>query len=152
MGWAAVYDDVTGNLRSSGTTDKTPEEFLEERNLRREAGETVPYCTLKLFPAPPDPTLGWNPVTLDWDVPAPVPAVVWTASEFMLLFTPAERIAIRNAQATDAIVFDFFDMVKVTQTIRADHSMVGQGLGYLQSQDLLTAPRVAAILNNEVPV
>jgi hypothetical protein len=129
MTWFAVYEADTGILKSSGSViaDKLPAGWLA-----------------KEFAVRPDDKL-WNPTTLDFDIDPPIPAQVWSAVDFMQRFTVAERIAIRIAQKTDPVVEDIFEMVKVAQTIRSDHSMVVQGLVYLQSVGLLTADRATEI-------
>lgn len=128
MPWFAVYDIATGELRSSGSV----------------VAETLPEgWAAKEFQERPDQSLGWNPATLDWDVPRPVQASVVSAVEFMQLFTVQERIAIRSSG--DPILDDFLDMVRVAGTISMAHPMVVQGLGYLVQQAIITQARADEI-------
>lgn len=78
------------------------------------------------------------------DVPRPPQA--WTAYEFLLRFTAAERAAFRAAAATDAQVADFQQLAQAAQEIRSDDPMTLAGMDYLVSVALLSSERRAEIL------
>lgn len=127
MTWFAVYETGTGRLRSTGTVVADP---LPDGLAVKEFAERIEG-------------MGWNPETLEFDIPIPAPVRTVTAVEFMQLFTVQERIAIRRSG--DPVLEDFLDMVRVAGTIRMDHPMVIQGLGYLTQQGILTPERAAEI-------
>ena len=86
--------------------------------------------------------------------PAPAPKTL-TRVQFMLLFTPAERVAIRAAVAagTDAVLVDWWSILQDSQF---DGVILGSrgstdALSYLVAKGLLTAPRKAAVLAGEEP-
>ena len=150
MPWFAVYDVATGALKSSGS--RVSPTFVEDRDLRRAAGEDVPDWGVKELTSRPVDGMGWNPATLDWDIaPQPV-AHVWTAKEFVLLFKMSEWMHIQGLRPIDPIVDYFFSMTEVYDVIHSDHPSVVQGLAYLVEFSDLTPERETAILNNEVPV
>lgn len=78
------------------------------------------------------------------DVPRPPQS--WTAYEFLLRFTAAERAAFRAAAATDAQVADFQQLAQAAQEIRSDDPMTIAGMDYLVSVGLLSSERRAEIL------
>lgn len=99
---------------------------------------------------------GWDGVTLTKPVipdpvpvepPAPVPPKV-SPVEFKLLFSPQERVAIKQARAADMVIDDFFDIVEDTRLTHVDLGLQStkNAIGYLQSKGLLTGERAAAIL------
>lgn len=75
-----------------------------------------------------------------------------SVGRFKLLFTQAERIALRQAAAQSAEVADFLDILEgFTDGVSlADPAMVA-ALGQLEVGGLLTAERAAAILAGQVP-
>lgn len=73
------------------------------------------------------------------------------AREFMLLFTQAERKAIRNAAKLDEDVADFMELVRVPVPIRLKHPVTQAGLASLVTKNLLAAPRAIAIQNRQAP-
>jgi len=77
------------------------------------------------------------------DVPRPQS---WTAYEFLLRLTAAERAAFRAAAATDAQVADFQQLAQAAQEIRSDDPMTLAGMDYLVSVALLSSERRAEIL------
>mgnify|MGYP005863190523 CR=1 FL=1 len=125
--WYAVYDTATGELKSAGSVvaDPLPSGLASKEYAERPHG------------------LGWNPETLDFDVPRPTPATELSPVEFMQLFTVSERIEIKGAG--DPVIDDFFDLVRVAGTIRMDHPMVEQGLKYLVRRGILTTERATEI-------
>ena len=99
---------------------------------------------------------GWDGVTLTKPVipdpvpvepPAPVPPKV-SPVEFKLLFTSAERVAIKAARQADPVIDDFYDIVEDPHLTYVDLGLQStkDAIGYLQSKGLLTAERAAVIL------
>jgi hypothetical protein len=78
------------------------------------------------------------------DVPRPPQS--WTAYEFLLRFTAAERAAFRAAAITDPQVADFQQLAQAAQEIRSDDPMTLAGMDYLVSVGLLSSERRAEIL------
>lgn len=70
----------------------------------------------------------------------------WTAYQFLLRFTPAERASFRAAGATDPNVADFQELAQAAQEIVADDPMTVAGMDYLVAQGLLTRARADEIL------
>lgn len=111
------------------------------------------------FVSVPDPVRpGWVKVAGVWQAPAapePVAAVAARVSpvQFKLLFTAAERVAIKAARASNAVVDDYFSIVDDARLTHVDLglSSTAAGLAYLVAKNLLTAERAAAILANEQP-
>lgn len=102
---------------------------------------------------------GW--VRIDsgsWSAPAPTPEAVVVESkrvspvEFKLLFTSAERIAIKGVRETDAVVDDFFDIVDDPRLTYVDLGLQStkDALAYLASQNLITETRRDEILAGQV--
>lgn len=95
----------------------------------------------------------WDGTTLTpYVAPSPPPAPVdekpRSRVEFKLLFTSAERVGIRAAVATDAVVADWWEILHDNQL---EHVYLGRqstkdALSYLVSKNLLTAERRTAIL------
>jgi hypothetical protein len=80
----------------------------------------------------------WNGWTFD--------APRWTAYQFLLRFTAAERASFRAAAATDENVADFQELATAAQEIVADDPMTVAGIDYLVSINLLTQARANEIL------
>ena len=99
------------------------------------------------------PALTFNEVTGDIRIGAPfvAPALSLTVSpvEFKLLFTPAERVAIQAARATDPVIEDFMAIVEDPRLTHVDLGLKStrEALAYLGAQGLITAERVEAILS-----
>lgn len=83
--------------------------------------------------------------------PALTPPQV-SSVEFKMLFTSAERVAIREARKTDAVVDDFFDLVEDPRLTYVDLALpsVQGALQYLVAVELLTEERVPEILSGKV--
>lgn len=77
--------------------------------------------------------------------PAPVPPKV-SPVEFKLLFTSAERVAIKAS--TDPVVLDFFSIVEDQRLTHVDLALQStqDALSYLESKALIAVGRKAAIL------
>lgn len=82
-------------------------------------------------------------------VPAPiVPVREWpNAMSFLLMFTPTERIAAREARRTDLVLNDFFSLLELAPTVRSDAPNVIAGLSYMVQQRYLAIARKTEILN-----
>lgn len=88
---------------------------------------------------------------VDLEPLAPTPPKV-SPVEFKLLFTPAERVAIKAARATDPVIDDFFEIV---EDPRLSHVNLGlqstqDALAYLETKGLITAERRIQILAGQV--
>lgn len=70
-----------------------------------------------------------------------------SALAFKQRLTGAERIAIRAAAASDAVITDFLDLLDTPGQglIELDHPDTVAGMAYLVAHSLLTADRAAAI-------
>lgn len=81
----------------------------------------------------------------------PVPPKV-SPVEFKLLFTPAERIAINTARASDAALEDFFSIIDDPRLSVVDLNLQStkNGLDYLISKGLITTNRKTAILTGVI--
>jgi hypothetical protein len=73
----------------------------------------------------------------------------WERLEFMRRFTAAERIAARQAEATDPIMGDFFDLLRQAATVHSNDPDVILGLGYMVQIGLLASGRPAEILGGD---
>ena len=95
----------------------------------------------------PDSEAGgvWNPATLAFDPPPPAPLVL-TPLQWLMRFTPAERIAIRAARVTDPVVEDIMDLLDKAQEVHPAEPATVQGVQYLVSVGLLTPARGAEVL------
>jgi hypothetical protein len=78
--------------------------------------------------------------------PRPQPAQKWTAFQFLLRFTEAEREAFRVAAATDSTVADFMQLCTAASQVEANHPMTIAGMDYLVSEGLLTQARANEVL------
>jgi hypothetical protein len=78
------------------------------------------------------------------------PRASYSPYQFKLRLTGEERIAIRNAAATNPIIFDFMDMLNTAPSVFLDDPVTMAGIGYLQQQGILTSERASAVLNTDV--
>lgn len=118
-----------------------------------------PDIAAQFEPVPDEVQPGWIRKDGQWSAPAPTPqpepepepVPVYpkvTPVEFKMLFTSAERIAIKEARATDPVIDDYFDIVEDPRLQVVDlglHS-VQEGIRYLQAIGILTEDRVSQIL------
>lgn len=72
----------------------------------------------------------------------------WTTLEFMLLFTPEERAAVRAVAASDLMAADFLQLLQAAQEVVSDNPLVAQGMGYLAMLGALSPERMTEILNS----
>jgi hypothetical protein len=130
-----------------------------------------PTIAAEFVTGPDDVRAGWrhDPDTDTWTAPPPAPdpdpaphpdpapaPTTYTPPEFMAsMFTAPERIAIRAARATDAVVDDFLRLVEDPRLTSVDRTDAGtiQAIQYLTTTDppLLTAARAAEILAGTRP-
>lgn len=104
---------------------------------------------------PDEVQAGWIRKDGAWSAPAPTPQPEpeptypkVTPVEFKMLFTSAERIAIKVARETDPVIDDYFDIVEDPRLQVVDlglHS-VQEGVHYLKTTGILTEDRVSQIL------
>ena len=101
----------------------------------------------------------WDGVTLTKPVivePAPVEPVVTYAKvspvEFMLLFTAAERVAIKAARENDPVIDDFLDIIEDPRLTHVDLGLAStqEALDYLTTASKIAAGRKAEILTGTV--
>lgn len=87
-----------------------------------------------------------EPVTIEPVAPKISPV------EFKLLFTSAERVAIKAARTSDPIIDDFFDIVEDPRLTLVDLGLQStkDAIDYLESKALITAERKAEILKGVV--
>lgn len=81
---------------------------------------------------------------------APVEDRRVTKLAFKNRMTQAERIAVRVASASDAIIYDFMDLVSDAQFIDLDRADTQAGVNYLEAQGHLAVGRASEILNNPI--
>lgn len=95
-----------------------------------------------------------NPAPAEPPAPAPVPAAAPKVSpvEFMLLFTAAERVAIKAARATNPVIDDFLDIIDDPRLTYVDLGLVStqEAVGYLAMEGLIAEARIQAILSGVV--
>ena len=72
--------------------------------------------------------------------------VAYTSYEFLNRFTPAERMTLRTAALTDAVVADFQQMAGAAQEIINTDPVTISGMDYLVAQGLITEARKLEIL------
>lgn len=83
----------------------------------------------------------------------PAPAITRVSPmEFKLLFTAQERVSIKEARASDALVDDFFSLLDDPRLTYVDLTLQStqQALGYLTMVELLASGRAAEILSGEL--
>lgn len=102
---------------------------------------------------------GWvNNKLVKPEVVVPIPQVVEVVPpkvspiEFKLLFTPQERVAIKAARTTDAVIDDFLDIVEDTRLSHVDLALKSTQdcLSYLVSKSIITMARKAEILLGQI--
>ncbi len=109
------------------------------------------------FVAVPDTVQpGWRLVDGAWIAPEPAEAaqpievgnLTPTPPEFLLLFTFAERVAIRATRSTDPAIDDLLMMVEDPRLTMVDLRLQStrDAIGYLAAQGLIGAERVEQIL------
>lgn len=114
-----------------------------------------PDIAREFVPVPDEVQSGRVRTDGQWSAPAPTPqpepVPVYpkvTPVEFKMLFTSSERIAIKEARATNPVIDDYFDIAEDPRLQVVDlglHS-VQEGIHYLQTIGILTEDRVSQIL------
>jgi len=88
---------------------------------------------------------GFLPVPPPEAEPPPVRRDI-TRILFLQRIPAPARIAIRTAGKTNPIIEDFLDLISATDTINLDAADTLAGVGYMQSQGLLTEGEAGALL------
>lgn len=75
-----------------------------------------------------------------------------TRVQFKMLFTSAERIAIKEARATDAILDDFYELLEDPQLTYIDLDLQSNrdAINYLASKGYITPERIPEILSGQL--
>jgi hypothetical protein len=128
--WHAIYDIATGALVSVGTVIAAP---LPDGLAALDVGDTMPDGD-------------WNPATLSFVARSALPET-WTKYEFKQRMTAAERVAVRAAAASNAVVADFMDLLDSSGVVIRANPNVLAGLNYLESIAVLGAGRASEIIN-----
>ncbi|MDT8428474.1 MAG: hypothetical protein RQ757_06880 [Pseudomonadales bacterium] len=117
-----------------------------------------PDIALQFAEVPGAVQSGWKLVDGLWvspdPAPDPVPAQtspVVSPITFKMLFTSAERLAIKAARATNPIIDDFFELLDDPRLTQVDLglSSVQGALDYIVSEGLLTVERQQQILGGQ---
>lgn len=134
--FARIINDVAVDVSSNPTDEFHPDVASQF--------ETVPAKVKQ----------GWVRTDGQWAAPAPLPQPVTDAItqvspvEFMLLFTSAERVAIKAARPSDAVIDDFFDILedpRLTVVILTSQS-TKDALAHFVDKKLVTEARSVEIL------
>ena len=116
-----------------------------------------PDIASQFEPVPDQVQCGWVRTDGEWAAPAPQPEPTPTYPkvspvEFLLLFTSAERVAIRAVRQEDPVIDDFFDIVEDPRLTFVDLGLpsVQGALHYLAAAQLITDARLEEILTGKV--
>lgn len=118
-----------------------------------------PDIAREFEPVPDNVKQGWVRIDGEWSAPAPTPEPQPTPTypkvspvEFLLLFTSAERVAIRAVRPDDPVIDDFFDLVEDPRLTFVDLGLpsVQGALHYLAASQLITDARREEILTGKV--
>lgn len=71
----------------------------------------------------------------------------WTAYQFLLRFTPAERALFRSGAASDPALADFLQLAQAAQEVDAGDPMTLAGMSYLVSVGVLSEARRKVVLD-----
>lgn len=87
------------------------------------------------------------------EVIVPARAAIVKPIEFKLLFTSAERIAIKNARATDEVIDDWYTILDDPKLDRVDLGYNGtiMAVDHLVSVGIINGDRKEQILNAQLP-
>lgn len=124
-------------------------------------GDPTTFFTADLaaefVPVPDNIVPGWRlddgtwtaPVISETPISEPLPLrrTVFTPPEFLLLFTAAERVAIRAARPTNPVIADWLAILEDPRLSEVDvtRQSTRDGLDYLASENLITPARAAEI-------
>jgi len=100
---------------------------------------------------------GWVRVDGQWSAPTPTPqreapsVTQVTPVEFMLLFTSAERVAIKSARPSDAVIDDFFDILEDPRMtiVNLTSQSTKDALAHFVDKKLVTQSRADEILSGK---
>lgn len=120
-----------------------------------------PDLASQFEPVPADVESGWSRDQAGkWTAPSPIEPLVEPVAtapkvspvEFKLLFTAAERVAIKGARAADPMIEDFFDIVEDPRLTHVDLGLQStqDALAYLEAKGLITTSRWQEILAGQV--
>lgn len=123
------------------------------------ANQFHPEITSQFEQVPDSVQAGWirneageweapTPATAPEPTPAPTESPKVSPVEFKLLFTSAERVAIKAARANDPVIDDFYDIVEDPRLTHVDLGLQSThgALSYMVSEGLLTEARRDEIL------
>lgn len=139
--YARIISDVAVNVSSDPATHFHPD------------------IASQFEPVPDGVKHGWVRTDGEWAAPAPTPAPDPAPTypkvspvEFLLLFTSAERVAIRAARPDDPVLDDFFDIVEDPRLTFVDLGLpsVQDALHYLAATGFITDARREEILQGKV--
>lgn len=109
-------------------------------------------------PAQPDvpdgKMLEWqvpNWVLVDGPAPTP-PSLAVSQYEFLMLFTTAERVAIRQAATQEPALADWLDLLNRVDLVHLDDAQTIDAVTVLTQAGLLAAGRQAEVLANQPPL
>lgn len=77
---------------------------------------------------------------------APIVAMTWTKLEYLRRFSPAERIAIREAAKTVPALDDYLQLLELAEEVRSDDPDIIGALTMLEAVGLIGAGRANEIL------
>jgi hypothetical protein len=134
MTWL-LFDTTTGaQIGALHTTEPSPA-----------GGQGVAVVPASAMTTPP--LTIWSPSLKGFvDTPHAVPV---SRLKFQLLFTAAERTAIRGS--TNTMVQDFIELSKIAADIDLTHEVTIAGVNYLESVGLIGAGRAAQVLAGVAP-
>lgn len=139
MKYARIVNGHAVDVRTESPVDCFTAEIVAEFVEVPDAVENGWVITGGKWSLPSDTASNQKPVTV-----SPV--------EFKLLFTSAERVAIKAARASDPVIDDFFDIVEDSRLTLVDLGLQStkDAIDYLESKALITAERKAEILKGVV--
>lgn len=118
-----------------------------------------PDIAVQFEPVPGEVKHGWVRTDGEWSAPEPVPTPEPTPEpvhvspvQFKLLFTSAERLAIKAARDTDPTIDDFWDLLEDPRMTYVDLSLgsVQMMISYLATANYIEEHRVAEILSGNL--
>lgn len=118
-----------------------------------------PDIAREFEPVPDNVKQGWVRTDGQWAPPEPAPQPEPEPTypqlarvQFKMLFTSQERIAIKNARATDEVLDDFYDLLEDPQLTYVDLSLQSNrdAVGYLAQQGHIAPERVPEILSGQL--
>ena len=82
----------------------------------------------------------------------PIALIIVSPVEFKLLFTPAERMAIKAARTSDPVIDDFFEIIDDPRLTEVNFGLASTcaAVDYLAAQGLITVDRAAEIKTGQL--